>query len=56
MADESLLSRKLFDGIYIPAALIVVGTLIIKREWTPYAVVLALALGSLKFWRNRESC
>ena len=43
--SDPLLSRHYIDYIYIPAALLVVGTLIVKREWTPYSVALALALG-----------
>jgi len=45
---ESLLSRKYFDGIYIPAGLLILGTFIVKREYLPYSVVLAIGLGSLK--------
>lgn len=52
---EPLSSKKYIDGIYIPAGLLVFGTFIVKREWVPYAVVLALALGALKFFRNRKS-
>jgi cytochrome-b5 reductase len=52
MAD-SLLARKYFDGIYIPSGLLVVGTLIVKKEWTPYAVLIAILLGSIKFYNNR---
>lgn len=50
---ESLLSRKYFDGIYIPAGLLVVGTAIVKIEWTLYAVLAAIALGGLKFFNTR---
>jgi len=52
MADESYLSRKYFDAIYIPAGLIIFGTAIVKREWLPYAVALAVVLGSFKFYNN----
>lgn len=52
---EPLNSKKYIDGIYIPAGLLVFGTFIVKREWVPYAVVLALALGALKFIRTRTS-
>lgn len=48
--SEPLTSRKYFDAVYIPVGLIIVGTLIIKREWAPYSVAVALALGSWKFW------
>ena len=52
MAD-SLLARKYFDGIYIPVGLLVLGTAIVKREWTPYALLLGIALGTLKFFNSR---
>lgn len=52
--SESLASRKYFDAVYIPVGLIIVGTLIVKREWAPYSVALALALGSWKFFSLRE--
>lgn len=52
---EPLNSKKYIDGIYIPAGLLVFGTFIVKREWVPYAVVLALALGAIKFIRTRKS-
>lgn len=47
---EPLSSRKYFDAVYIPVGLIIVGTIIVKREWTPYSIVLALALGGWKFF------
>ncbi|KAL2017305.1 hypothetical protein VTK56DRAFT_2328 [Thermocarpiscus australiensis] len=52
MAD-SLLARKYFDGIYIPIGLLVLGMAIVKREWTHYAFLLGLALGSLKYFNSR---
>ena len=52
--EPSLLSREYRDGVYIPAGLLVVGTLIVKRDWLPYAVLVALALGSWKFYGMRE--
>jgi cytochrome-b5 reductase len=56
MADSnSLLARKYVDGIYIPLGLLVVGTAIVKREWTPYALVLGIILGAIKYIRNRTS-
>jgi cytochrome-b5 reductase len=51
--DTPLSSRKYIDGIYIPAGLIVFGTFMLKREWVPYAVVIALSLGALKFFNLR---
>lgn len=49
--SEPVLSKKMFDGIYIPAGLLVVGTIIVKREWTPWAVLVALILGAIKAYR-----
>ncbi|KAK3302530.1 uncharacterized protein B0T15DRAFT_543170 [Chaetomium strumarium] len=51
MAD-SLLARKYVDGIYIPVGLLVVGTAIVKREWTAYALLLGIALGAIKYLRS----
>lgn len=42
-------------GVYIPAGLIIVGTFIVRREWLPYAVVLAAVLGAWKIYNNRNS-
>lgn len=52
---EPLSSKKYVDGIYIPAGLLVVGVAIVKKEWLPYAVLVAVALSAIKFWRSRES-
>ncbi|KAK0621228.1 hypothetical protein B0T17DRAFT_508598 [Bombardia bombarda] len=50
--SQPLLSRYYFDGIYIPAGLLVVGTVIVKREWTLYAALVALVLGAIKYFRT----
>lgn len=54
MSQPSLASRQYIDGIYIPAGLLVVGTYILKKDWAPYAVLLALALGAWKFISSRK--
>ncbi|TVY20460.1 NADH-cytochrome b5 reductase 1 [Lachnellula arida] len=51
--SNNLLSKKYVDGVYIPSGLLVVGCLIVKREWVPYAVALALLLGGYKVFSNR---
>ena len=51
-AQNKYLSRSYIDGVYIPSGLLVVGCLIVKREWVPYAILLALALGGYKVWNN----
>lgn len=52
--SEPAFSKKMIDGIYIPAGLLVVGTVIVKREWTPFAVLLALILGAIKAYGMRK--
>ena len=54
MAGDSLTSKKYVDGIYIPVGLLIFGTIIVKREWTPYAAVIAVILGAIKYYNGRE--
>ncbi|PSS28161.1 hypothetical protein M430DRAFT_132397 [Amorphotheca resinae ATCC 22711] len=51
---SSLLSKKYVDGIYIPSGLLVLGCLIVKREWVPYAVVLAAVISGYKLWSGNS--
>ncbi|KAG9236996.1 hypothetical protein BJ875DRAFT_191256 [Amylocarpus encephaloides] len=46
-------SKAMVDGVYIPSGLLIFGCAIVKREWLPYAVALALALGSYKVWSSQ---
>lgn len=50
---SSLTSSQNINGIIIPSGLLIVGTLIVKKEWAPFAVLLALALGGFKFFSQR---
>ncbi|KAK1769160.1 ferredoxin reductase-like protein [Phialemonium atrogriseum] len=50
MAAESLFASQYIHGIYIPAGLLIFGMVIVKMEWTPYAALLAVVLGALKFY------
>jgi cytochrome-b5 reductase len=47
------LATQYVQGVYIPSALLIFGTFIIKKEWLPYAVALAAVLGSYKVWVNQ---
>ncbi|KAL6869507.1 NADH-cytochrome b5 reductase [Amphichorda felina] len=38
------------DYIYVPAFLLIAGTFVVKRDWTPYAAVLAVAFGVYNFY------
>jgi hypothetical protein len=49
-----LLSKAYIDGVYIPMGLLVVGIAIIKPQWLPYAITVALGLGSWKFYGMRK--
>lgn len=50
LAKNEYLTRKYIDGVYIPSALLVFGCLIVKQEWVPYSIVLALLLGGYKVY------
>jgi len=52
-ASNSYLSKGYINGVYIPSALLIVGTLIVKKEWIAYAVVLALGLAGRKIFAVR---
>ncbi|KAF8466677.1 hypothetical protein BDZ91DRAFT_848794 [Kalaharituber pfeilii] len=52
-SKQSLLSTPL-HGLYIPAGLLVFGTVIVKREWTMYAVGLAAVLMAYKVYRGQS--
>lgn len=51
----SVLSSQYVHGVYIPSALLIVGTAIVKMEWVIYAVALAVLLGAWKVYNNRMS-
>jgi len=50
LLDGDTLNMLKRDYIYVPAALLITGTFIVKREWTIYAAVLSLALGAYNLW------
>ena len=50
----SALSPQYVTGVYIPSALLLVGVAIAKREWLPFAAILAACLGGYKFYTSRE--
>lgn len=54
MPSNSFLSPQYINGIYIPSALLLGGVAIVKQEWLPYAVVLAIVLGSWKVFSNSK--
>lgn len=52
-AQSKYLSRQYIDGVYIPSGLLIVGCLIVKREWLPFSVAIALVLGGWKVYNSR---
>jgi len=49
----SLTAHRYVHGVYIPTALLLVGIYIVKKEWIPYAIVVAISLGSWKIYSDR---
>ncbi|BCR89282.1 cytochrome b5 reductase family protein [Aspergillus chevalieri] len=41
-------STENINGVYIPSALLILGTFLVKQEWLPFAVAIAAALGGVK--------
>lgn len=52
--DNSLFARHYIDYVYMPGVLLIVGTLIVKKEWTPFAALIAVAFGAYNFLAFRE--
>lgn len=52
--DQDAYERRFRDYIYIPAGLLIVGTMIVKIDWTPYAALLAVVLGTWNYFSFRE--
>jgi cytochrome-b5 reductase len=44
-------SQLKFDYVYIPALLLVLGTFIVKRDWTIWSVLVSLAFGAYNFYQ-----
>ena len=49
---SGLFAPQYVQGVYIPSALLIVGTAIVKKEWLPFAAALALVLGGWKVYGN----
>ncbi|EYE96835.1 cytochrome b5 reductase family protein [Aspergillus ruber CBS 135680] len=41
-------STENINGVYIPSALLILGTFLVKQEWLPFAVAIAAVLGGVK--------
>ncbi|KAB2569289.1 NADH-cytochrome b5 reductase 1 [Lasiodiplodia theobromae] len=47
------LAPQYVHGVYIPSALLIVGTAIINKAWIPFAVAIAALLGGWKVYSNQ---
>ncbi|ENH64625.1 NADH-cytochrome b5 reductase 1, partial [Fusarium oxysporum f. sp. cubense race 1] len=47
--NHSLFARHYIDYVYAPGLLLIVGTLIVKKEWAPWAALVAVAFGIYNF-------
>lgn len=45
---RSAFSTENINGVYIPSALLILGTFLVKQEWLPFAVAIAAVLGGVK--------
>jgi hypothetical protein len=52
--QSGIFAKQYVNFIYIPSALVLVGTAIIKSEWIPYAVGLVGLLGAWQFVDMRK--
>lgn len=50
----SVLDPQFVHTVYIPSALLMVGTLIVKREWWPFALLVAVGLGGWNIYSSRK--
>jgi cytochrome-b5 reductase len=50
----SVMDPQFVHGVYIPSALLMVGTIIVKKEWWPFALLLVVGLGGWKLYSSRK--
>ena len=46
------MSKQNISTVYIPAVLLIIGVGLVKKEWIPFAAVLAAAAGGLKIYTS----
>lgn len=51
--SNSPLSSQYVNGVYIPSALLIAGVALTKKEWLPFAAIIAILLGVWKVYSNR---
>ncbi|OJJ31568.1 hypothetical protein ASPWEDRAFT_696826 [Aspergillus wentii DTO 134E9] len=51
----SAFSSENINGVYIPSALLIFGTFIVKQEWVPFAVAVAAVLAGVKLFTGSSN-
>jgi cytochrome-b5 reductase len=51
----SLMAPQYITGVYIPSAILIVGTAAFKLQWLPIAIAVCAALGGYQFLNNRNT-
>lgn len=49
------LSSQYILGVYVPSAILLVVTALVKRDWIPFAAIIAASLGTWTVYSNREN-
>jgi hypothetical protein len=49
------LAPQYITGIYVPSAILIVGTAAFKLQWLPLALAVCAALGGYQFFANRTT-
>jgi len=50
----SLMAPQYITGVYIPSAILIVGTAAFKLQWLPIAIAVCAALGGYQFLNNQQ--
>lgn len=50
------LSKQNISTVYVPAVLLIIGVGLVKKEWIPFAALLAAAAGGLKIYTASTWC
>jgi len=46
------LSKQNISTVYIPAVILIIGVGLVKKEWIPFAAIVAAAAGGLKLYTS----
>lgn len=46
------MSKQNISTVYLPAVLLIIGVGLVKKEWLPFAAILAAVAGGLKIYTS----